>query len=105
MDDCRTGWLSPTGEFIPCRTADHISTAREILNNNYGVVPDKELLNRGYVGITILSFFDHGYSIYHRLPLTPEQLQFLKPYYYGEYGLQMCNESKIDFEYELERIV
>lgn len=102
-DRIPTGWLSPTGEFFPCRPYEHTSTARDLLHD-YGISkPEVELLNRGFCSISIVSFFDHGYAIGLRQHLTPEQKNFLEPYYHGEMGLSMISESREMYEYELER--
>lgn len=107
----RTGWLSPTGEFIPCSAYSHISTAEKLYKKLCKIADDKfisnsdiELLKMGYVSITILSMFDHGFqfSVYRKL--TPEQITFLEPYYLGEYGLGFTETSRIEYEYQKEEL-
>ena len=54
-----TGWLSPTGEFFPCKHYEHVSKAEEIcesLGISEYVIYDDELLKRGWakLGISIL---------------------------------------------------
>ena len=103
----KTGWLSPTGEFIACEPYMHIKTAlliyQKIANLSsdelaHIFMPDKKLLDRGWISITILNIFDHGFCFSAKCP-TIEQLKFLKPYYDGEYGLGMTESSKQDYKY------
>ncbi len=95
MNDLRYGQLSPTGEFIQCGSYAHYSVAQELVESaglkinswdrdKTGRDPDAEdiLFAHGYVLIGI-SELDHNYRInysyYHTL--TPEQRQFLEPYF------------------------
>lgn len=100
-DGIPTGWLSPNGEFFPCESYAHISAARDLLHDYATSKPDAELLNRGFCSISIVTFLDHGYAIGLKQHLTPEQKAFLKPYYLGELGLGMIDESKSMYEHEL----
>lgn len=108
MDNVRTGWLSPTGEFFPCESYEHQMVA-EKLCESYGINqwsetwPADELRNKGWCSISIMVFLDHGYAIVFPecLP-SPEQLRFLRPYYEGEYGLEMTTSSKHEYEEYLE---
>lgn len=100
-----TGWLSPTGEFIQCNTYAHIKTADEIYSKFTGSskctsTPDRELLKLGWVSISIMTFFDHGFDFSHMQHLTSEQIAFLRPYYTGQYGLPMRDSCKRDYEFE-----
>lgn len=60
-----TGWLSPSGEFIECEPRDHLGVADDIAqslniyDNNYN--SDDVLLEYGWIRISILSFFEHGF--------------------------------------------
>ena len=101
-----TGWLSPTGEFFPCRSYEHISTARELcvaygIDTNKTSFPDEELLRHGWISISIMAFLEHGFevAIHPKAKPTQEQLLFLKPYYEGERGLEMIDVSKQNYEY------
>lgn len=99
-DELKTGWLSPTGEFIPCETYNHISIARNIFKKDIAR-PDEQLHNLGWVSISIATFLEHGFIINFSTSLTPEQIKFLKPYYYGEYNLELTYGSKLKYEEEL----
>jgi len=87
MDDINLGWLSPTGEFVKCSSYDHTETAREILSSIKNI-PEKDmecaddvLNDSGWVYIGISSLGRKEYRIYWRGHLTPEQIQFLRPYF------------------------
>lgn len=107
MSDSKMGWLSPTGEFYQCKMNEHISMAQELYKayggNGCESNADKELHEKGWVSITILTFIDHGYCIGFPPHPTTEQLRFLRPYYEGEYGLGMIKLSEICYEDYLER--
>lgn len=77
----KTGWLSPTGEWFPCPVYDHIYWARKLSGENKH--PDDALINRRWVKISISQLGRKEWRIYwnRRLGLTPEQKQFLKPYF------------------------
>ena len=99
-----TGWLSPEGKFYPCACYDHISTAREIIDelkiqdDSNNAVPDDILIKHGFVGISIMTLTDHGFVFYYK-KLTPEQARFLKPYIEDEYELPVIQISKDDYEW------
>ncbi len=92
FENLKTGWLSPAGEFTRAAYFDHISVATTIdddLNlpdcdpkTGRRLQPDEKLINAGYVLIG-RSMISHGWriewSLYHTL--TPEQRQFLAPYF------------------------
>ena len=77
----KTGWLSPTGEWFPCPIYDHIYVARWLSGEDRRA--DDVLINRGWVKISISQLGRKEWRIYwhYRLGLTPEQKQFLKPYF------------------------
>lgn len=91
MNEIKLGWLSPTGEMIECNAYEHISTAYDILEKNYdmGSVfnnPDDKLVNLGWVHICRGAILDHNYHFFWNMNrfLTPEQIQYLKPYFEDE---------------------
>jgi len=82
--ELRTGWLSPTGEFVETGLYEHLSTARS-LARLYGFEnnskPDSELLARCWVSISISSIGCKEWMIAWWSKLTPEQISFLRPYF------------------------
>lgn len=77
----KTGWLSPTGEFIECDVCDHIYIARELTEEEYNA--NGVLLKRGYVQISRSLMGNREQKIYYDLHhnLTLEQIRFLRPYF------------------------
>ena len=76
----KTGWLSPTGEWFPCEVYDHIFVARRLSGEDHRA--DDILINRGWVKISISQWPTKRWSIWWRhFYLTPEQKQFLEPYF------------------------
>lgn len=77
----KTGWLSPTGEWFPCPVYDHMYVARQLADTT--IRPDDVLIDRRWVKISISQLGRKEWRIYwhHRLGLTPEQKQFLRPYF------------------------
>lgn len=92
MNTGTTGWLNPDGKFYECESWEHMYKAEEIVKE-YGYVKSKcteeeeeVLLRNGWIRISFIITFFHGFTFgYIRKP-TQEQLNFLKPYLYGEYG-------------------
>ena len=111
-DDLKTGWLSPTGDFHPCYSYDHISEARSITGKfKYSECknPDEELMNAGWVYIGISSFMCHEWRIGWRKFLTDYQINFLKPYFedslipVNDYAvLKWKREVEKDYEYGVD---
>lgn len=89
MNKIKLGWLSPTAEMIKCNAYEHIQTAYDILDKNYGVSvghvfnPDDVLVDLGWVHICRSAILSHDYHFYWNINrfLTPEQIQYLKPYF------------------------
>lgn len=77
----KTGWLSPTGEWHPCNVYDHISVARKLSREDRRA--DDVLIDRGWVKISISQLGRKEWRIYwnRRIGLSPEQKQFLEPYF------------------------
>ena len=77
----KTGWLSPTGEWFPCPVYEHIYWARKLSGEDR--CADDILIDKRWVKISISQLGRKEWRIYwhHRLGLTPEQKQFLKPYF------------------------
>ena len=77
----KTGWLSPTGEWFPCPVYDHMYWARKLSGEDRRA--DDVLINRRWVKISISQLGHKEWRIYwcRHLGLTPEQKQFLKPYF------------------------
>lgn len=91
MNEIKLGWLSPTAEMVECNSYEHISTAYDILDKNYNMGsvfnnPDDVLVNLGWVHICRGAILDYDYHFYWNMNrfLTPEQIQYLKPYFEDE---------------------
>lgn len=78
MSSLKSGWLSPTGEFFPCISFDHIVTARELAEHL------NLLMNSGWVYIGISTYGRHEWRIGWKTHLTYEQKRFLTPYFEDE---------------------
>lgn len=81
MTELSTGWLSPNGDFYPCRVYEHISLAREILKDKTANRADEKLNDCGFVSITISQLGVKKWRIYWKHFLTEQQKNFLKPYF------------------------
>ena len=112
MKEIKTGWLSPTGEFFPAGLYDHIYVARELADSlslpsydfktNRMIPDDDKLLNNGWVYIGIGVYFEHEWRIgWGELPLTPEQIRFLRPYF-EENDLPVNEIARMRWELETE---
>lgn len=77
----KTGWLSPTGEWFPCSVYEHMYWAKKLSGEDRRA--DDILINRGWTKISISQMGRKEWRIYwnRRLGLTPEQKQFLRPYF------------------------
>lgn len=105
IDERKKGWLSPTGEFMQTSLYEHLAAARSIANKigiglTYKSRADDELLNRGWVSITLSEMFREWRIAWER-PLTPEQIEFLKPYFDDYYPVDEM--TKYYWERELEQ--
>ena len=101
MTSGKTGWLSPEGKLYECETWEHMDTSEKLVKEfNYDYEENREdeaLLNNGWVKISISTFMDHGYVVeYSVRKLSQEQLNFLKPYIYGNYELPMVERDRED---------
>lgn len=79
--ELKTGWLSPNGDFYPCRVYEHISLARKILNDEYANRADERLQDSGFAEITISQLGVKEWRVYWKHFLTEQQKNFLKPYF------------------------
>ena len=106
-----TGWLSPDGEFIPCHSYDHISTARDIVEKIGTAVkykwrdsnsPEDVLFGNGWISINIRAMFERGIEFcrnYHA-PVTDIQAKMLREFaekddvknFLTRYGQQVLEE-------------
>lgn len=113
MDDIKTGWLSPTGEFFPAGLYDHIYVARELADSlslpsydfktNRMIPDDDKLLNNGWVYIGIGVYFEHEWRIGWNTKLSPEQIRFLRPYF-EQNDLPVNEIARMRWELETEEI-
>lgn len=84
----KTGWLSPTGEFIKCESYEHIGIAMKIAESYkdyHGMESADIFINKkGWIGIHLSIFGIREWTISGdgRISITEEQRQFLKPYMY-----------------------
>lgn len=91
MIELKTGWLSPTGEFSQADPYDHVAVAHELADQlhlpsydfkrNRSISDDDKLLNAGWVYIGVGTYFAHEWRVGWNFELTPEQVQFLRPYF------------------------
>lgn len=96
----KTGWLSPTGEFFPCDTFEHIAVAEKLAGESYKA--DEILMKRGFVHISISLLGRKEWAIFWDLRhnLTPEQVRFLRPYF-EENTFPVCFSAKCRWEKEI----
>ena len=80
----QNGFLSPTGEFYPCKWHHHMEVADHILLEQYGdscYDPESKLIKNGWVEIheseSCHSNYVVGWSAFGHL--SPEQVRVLKP--------------------------
>lgn len=101
------GWLSPTGEFIKCGWGDHTAVADEIVRlrsfngNFYSVRAEEMLLHYGWAKITMSLLGFKSQRIYWDRHLTPEQIQFLRPYF-DDNPFPVDANTEIQWEKELD---
>ena len=83
-----TGWLSLDGEFVPCKSYAHSSTADEIVNR-LGLNPtskyqscDDTLLDHGWIKVVYRRLLDSGYgfSYNYKVPHTDIQISMIKDF-------------------------
>lgn len=79
--ELKTGWLSPNGDFYPCRVCEHIWCARKILKDEDNNRADFDLLHRGFAEITLSQLGKKEWIIHWDNYLTDIQKNFLKPYF------------------------
>lgn len=98
-----TGWLAPNGDFYPCGVYEHISTAREILNDETANRADEKLHDCGFASITLSQLGVKEWRIYWKHFLTEQQKTFLKPYFEdsslsadGVSNVRWCKENDYD---------
>ena len=111
MDELKQGWLSPTGEFFQCSSFDHYATAKELAEKisapsinkkNRQYSDDDRLLAAGWAYIGIGSFLCHEWRIGWEQSLTPEQVQFLRPYFEDGNGIPVNSVSGERWKWEIE---
>ena len=76
-----TGWLSPEGEFFPCKHYEHISKAEDLcklLGISEDVIYDDELLKRGWAKLGISLLGNKQFYIRWERKLTNQQRYELK---------------------------
>ena len=111
MDQTRTGWLSPDGKFYPCLSYDHGEEAVDLVKKyGYPGIDENErvddiLISNGWVRISIASYMEHNFVINILRPYSQDQLIFLKPYAYGEYGLPLRESCRQEILYQLGELV
>lgn len=101
MDEIKTGWLSPTGEWHPCPVYDHISVARRLSGEDRRA--DDVLISRGWVKISITQLGRREWRIYwdRHIGLSHEQKQFLEPYFAedSEYPIDLLTKDYFEEEW------
>lgn len=82
MTKQQTGWLSPSGDFLPCKHYEHVSKAEEIceifLYQIDDSQPDDALLKLGWAKLGISMLGNKQFYIRWERRLTPQQRYELK---------------------------
>lgn len=104
----KMGWLSPCGDFTPCESWEHLSVARNLIDE-HGMAhvisdhwhADEVLLSAGWVRI---GRYEGKQSIQWKMfrHLTEVQKTFLKPYFSDLNDLQVTDYSLLEWEYEMD---
>ena len=92
MEELKTGWLSPTGEFFETGLYEHNSVATKIVDGmnlcdydfkaNRRISADEQLMRNGWAFIGRGVYFEQEWRVgWGSQKLTPEQRQFLRPYF------------------------
>lgn len=102
MKELQTGWLSPNGDFYPCRVYEHTSLARKILNDETASLADDKLQDRGFAKITLSNLGVKKWSIYWTHFLTEQQKNFIKPYFEDD-TFPMGESTKLCWEMENDK--
>lgn len=89
MGNLKTGWLSPTGEFLECAYYDHYFTAKEIVDrcSKYFCADedyDRYLEEHGWISIHLSLFGERRWVISETRYPSPEQIKFLEQYLYDD---------------------
>lgn len=98
MTDLQTGWLSPNGDFYPCGVYEHMSIAREILNDETANRADDKLTDFGFVSISISQLGNKEWRIYWKHFLTEPQKNFLKPYFEDDMAVGITTKMRWERE-------
>ena len=95
MDTGRTGWLSPTAEFVECEVWEHDEKAATIVvklglyDANKGGIPDEILIESGWIRVSMLTFVDFGLMF--RYPfrgfITEDQKRYLRGVFEKDRGI------------------
>ena len=96
----KTGWLSPNAEWHPCPVYDHIYLAEKLSGESRRA--DDALLRKGWVKISITQLGRREWRIMwlRSWILTPEQRQFLEPYFAPDSELPIDDYTKSLWEEE-----
>lgn len=90
MNNGYTGWLAPDGEFIECSTEDHMRIAEELagkLNiDGEDCRADDVLIEHGWIRISFIMFFGHGYVFSGAHHSSDSQKLFLRKYFDEQKG-------------------
>ena len=87
MNKTLSGWLAPNGDFTPVFWGEHDRISETICNSlglEEFLLPDEELIKRGWLRIT---YTELPQGIVHNIALLPEthftasQKNFLRPYF------------------------
>lgn len=102
MSNLKTGWLSPTGEFVECPYYDHYETAKEIVNKCSAYFCADEdydyyLEDHGWIGIHLSLFGAREWIISGNIRATPEQIRFLEPYMFDDIKPGLSLESMMEY--------
>lgn len=103
----KTGWLSPTGELIPCETYEHVTVARVLcetlhLDTMCRIPHDELLLRSGWCQISTVAELGMGtaYAIFWYRHLSPEQCRYTKSLIETE-GAPVSKGTLMRWKYEV----
>lgn len=80
MSVIECGWLSSSGEFIPCEPYEHLAVAQELVDDKVPYsVADDYLLDHEWVKIYRESYCGHKWRVNWKGFLSESQKLFLRP--------------------------
>lgn len=95
-----TGWLSPTGEFIECESREHFIIAYNIAQriglHDENCNSDDVLLKHGWIRISMLTFFEHGFCFSYKRESASENQKIFLLKFYDKHRKLISFQGKLD---------